>query len=150
MRSHWILLLAAVLPLLPARAADDLDRYKVIFVAPARTSIYIGRLTVTPGPFVRAGSTYKASLGVDLSPYFYHDDARVWIDVSAAKLLALQAGKPIEFSGRVVRKNGQFRRVSGRAVPVNPSSGTLDIRVFLTSQVTISFSTTYRVAAPAR
>jgi len=50
----------------------------------------------------------------------------------------------------VTRSNGQSRRIAGRAVPANPSSGTIDIRVFLTSQVTISFSTTYRVAAPAR
>ncbi len=150
MRSFWILLLAAAVPQLSARAADDLDRYSVIFVATASASIYIGRLTVTPGPFVRAGPTYKASLGVDLSPYFYHDDAKVQIEVPPGKLRALQAGKPIDFNGRVTRSNGQSRRIAGRAIPVNPSSGMIDIHVFLTSQVTISFSTTYQVAAPAR
>jgi hypothetical protein len=150
MRLYWILLLAAAMPHLSARAAEEADRYSVIFVAPARTSIYIGRLTVTPGPFVRAGSVYKASLGVDLSPYFYHDDAKVQIDVPAGKLQALQAGKPIDFSGRVTRSNGQSRRISGRAVPADAFSGTIDIHVFLTSQVTVSFSTTYRVAPPAK
>jgi hypothetical protein len=150
MRLYWILLLAAAMPLLPARAMDDLARYSVIFVAPARTSIYIGRLTVTPGPFVRTGAGYKANLSVDLSPYFYHDDALVQIDVPAAKVLALQRGEAIDFKGSVIRRNGQARRLAGRAVPTNPLAGTIDIHVFLTSQVTVSFSTTYRVAAPAQ
>ena len=146
MRSYRILLLALLLPLLTARAAEDSGRFSVIHVAPARTSIYIGRLTVTPGPFQRTATGYKADLGVDLAPYFYHDDAHVTIEVADAKLGDLQNGKAIDFRGRVIRSNGQSRRLTGRAIPTGPNGGLIEILVYLTSQVTVSFSTTYTVA----
>jgi hypothetical protein len=150
MRFHWILLAAVATPLLPVRAADDLARYSVISVAPARTSIYIGRLTVTPGPFERTPTGYRAALGVDVAPFFYHDDARVVIDVPEVKVRELKNGKAIAFTGRVIRKNGQFRRVTGTATPTGESVGNIDIRVYLTSRMIITFSTTYKVAAPAQ
>jgi hypothetical protein len=141
--------LAAAL-LLPSGRAAAADPYSVIYVAPARTSIFIGRLVVTPSPFFRTAAGYKADLSLVLNPYHYHDEARVFIDVPADNVRRLQAGKAIEFKGRVVRKNGQSRRLTGKAVPAGKTSGSLSILVFLTSQVTVSFATTYTLAAPAR
>jgi hypothetical protein len=150
MRSHWILLLAAALPLPSSRAAQAPDPYAVIHVAPAKTSIYIGRLLVTPSPFVRTASGYTSNLSLELFPYFYHDDAKVYIDVPEAKVMRLQGGNAIEFKGRVVRRNGQSRKLTGRAVPTGNSAGKLSILVYLTSKVTVAFNTTYTLLAPAR
>jgi len=150
MRFHWsVLALASLSPLCRASADDLPARFSVIAVAPATTSIFVGRLTVTPSLFVREATDYKARLGIELWPYGFHDEAKVVIVVGNDQLGQLAGGHPVAFTGHVTRRNGQTRRISGRAVPTGPDSGKLDIRVFLTSQMTISFSTTYQVRQPA-
>jgi len=146
MRPYWTALFAAALAsVCPVRSEGAPARYSIIAVAPAKTSIYIGRLTVTPGLFVRTAAGYEATLAVDLWPYGFHDDAKVSIVVGDEKLARLERGASIDFFGHVTRRNGQTRRISGRATPSGPGSGKLDVRVFLGSQVTVSFSTTYEV-----
>jgi hypothetical protein len=149
MRPFWsAFAVAALAPWTSARADVVPHGLSVIAVAPAKTSIYIGRLTVTPGLFVHDASGYNASLGIDLWPYGYHEDAKVGIAVSAETLARLERGESVEFAGRVTRRNGQTRRVTGRAVPTGPDSGTIEVRVFLGGKISVSFSTTYRSAVP--
>jgi len=151
MRSFWsIFLLAALAPMVTMRADRVPVSLSVISVAPAEASIYVGRLTVTPDLFVRDSTGYKSNLGIDLWPFSYHEDARVAIVVGADALARLEGGQAIEFSGRITRRNGQTRRISGRAVPTSPEAGKLFVRVYLSSQITVSFSTTYRASTLPR
>jgi hypothetical protein len=129
-------------------AAQPVIRDSTIIVAPAKTSIYVGHLAVLPGPFTWNGTGFEANLTVTLEPYGFHDEAKVHIQVGDDELERLQRGETIDFKGRVVRENGQTRRLTGRAVPSGPTAGKLDIRVFLSSQITVSFATTYQVVPP--
>jgi hypothetical protein len=149
MRPYWfIVFLAALAPVM--RAAEPMLRNSTIVVAPAKTSIYIGRLTVLPAPFAWDGTGFEASLTVALEPYGIHDEARVTIQVSDDDLQRLQRGEVVDFKGRVIRKNGQTRRLTGRAIPIGPAGGKLDIKVFMSSQITVSFATTYQVLPPVK
>jgi hypothetical protein len=150
MRSHGFILFLAVLLVPVLRGAAPALRNSTIIVTPAKTSIYIGRLTVSPGPFTWNGAGFEASLRIVLEPYGFHDEAKVDIQVGDDELRQLERGEPVDFKGRVIRQNGQTRRLVGHAVPTGPAGGKLDIRVFMSSQITVSFATTYQVIPPAK
>lgn len=129
------------------RAADEasLLNYAQVEVAPAKTSIYIGRVTMTMPAFARKDGRYEASYEAKVVPYFFYNEAgRLAIEVSDEQLRALARGEAIEFRGRAVRSDGEERRVEGKATPADATSGKIKVRVFVSKRVELIFNTTYR------
>ena len=139
-------LFAAVFFLAGAHAAEaTLGRYDQVDIAPAKTSIYIGRVTMTMPTFVRSGTTYEAAYIAKVFPYFfYNETGRLSIDVSDETLRALDRGEAIEFKGRGISSDGAERRIEGKATPAGPNEGKIKVRVFVSKRIELIFNTTYR------
>jgi hypothetical protein len=143
----WSLLLASALLLaLNARGGEALlDRYATITVEPAKTSIYIGSITLTTTVFVREGNSYAASYSARVFPYFFYDEkGKLWIDTSDDDLRRLERGESVSFTGHARSDDGAERRVEGRADPANAGSGKIKVRIFVSKRIELVFNTTYQ------
>lgn len=144
-----VCLFVAALPFSAGAGATSLERYGRVDIAPTKTTIYIGTVSMRMPTFVRSDGIYSAPYAAKVFPYFfYNENGRLSIDVADAALRQLARGEPIEFTGRGVSSRGQLRHIEGRAVPVDASSGTIKVRVFVTKKIQLIFNTTYRFAEP--
>ncbi len=132
------------------RAADaDLSRYERVEIAPTKTSIYIGSVSMTMPTFVRHDGTYSSTYSAKVFPYFfYNEKGRLSIDVSDDDLRRLEHGEPIELHGHGESSTGDVRRIEGRAVPVDARGGKIKVRVFVSKKIQLIFNTTYRFEPP--
>ncbi len=122
------------------------SRYDRVEVAPTKTSIYIGRVTMTMPAFVRAGGTYETTYTAKVFPYFfYNESGRLTIDISDEMLRALDRGEAIEFKGRGVSTTHDDRRVEGKVTPTGTAEGKIKVRVFVSKRIELIFNTTYRL-----
>ncbi len=136
-----VLLFSAAL----ATASDDLGVYARVDIAPTKTSIYIGSVSMTMPTFVRENGTYSAAYTAKVFPYFfYNEKGTLSIDVGDDELRRLERGEPVDFEGRGVNADGEERRVAGRAVPTDAHSGEIKVRVFVSKRIQLIFNTTYR------
>jgi hypothetical protein len=116
-----------------------------VVIAPTKTSIYIGSVALALEPFLRNGDTYSAAYQAKVFPYFFlGEGGELSVRVSEDSLQKLQAGEPIDFSGRAVNRDGEERRIEGRASPADTLSGKLKVRVFVSPRIELIFNTTYR------
>ncbi|HEY0945508.1 MAG TPA: hypothetical protein VGD81_09580 [Opitutaceae bacterium] len=119
-------------------------------VETAKTSIYVGSVTLAMPPFQRGGATYASTYSARVFPYFfYNESGRIAIDIPDADLRRLAAGETIHFTGRAENNDGEPRRVEGRAVPADAHSGRIKVRVWVTSKIELIFNTTYRFTGDA-
>jgi len=126
-------------------AERNLTRFDRAEIAAAKTSIYIGSVTMTTPPFVRTAGVYEADYTAKVFPFLFSSEAgRLRINVSNDALHQLEAGEAIEFTGLAIRADGLERRVEGKATPVDPHSGRIKVRVFVSKRIELIFNTTYR------
>ncbi len=140
------LLLAVVLALGPGAHAETapLSRYAMVNVEPAKTSIYIGSITLTTTPFIREGTAYSASYSARVFPYFfYNEKGKLWIDTSDNDVRRLERGETVNFTGHAVSDDGAERRIEGRAVPADAGGGKIKVRIFVSKRIDLVFNTTY-------
>ncbi len=115
-----------------------------VAVAPTKTSIYIGTVSLTMPVFTRSSGGFESSYTARVFPYFFFSESgTLRVEVSDEQLGRLIAGTPIEFSGRAVRSDGAVRSVTGRAAPDDADSGRLKVRVSVTRRIELVFDTTY-------
>lgn len=128
-----------------ARADALARRYGRVEVAPTKTSIYIGSISMTMPTFVRHGSAYAAAYSAKVFPYFFYNErGTLTVDITDAQLAALAAGQPIDFAGHAVNDRGAERRVTGSATPWDARTGALKVRVYVSKRISLTFHTTYR------
>ena len=133
--------------LLARVAAEEvsLDRFNRVEIAPTKTSIYIGSVSMTLPVFERQNGTYSSTYTAKVFPYFfYNEHGRLSIDVSDEDLRRLERGETINLKGRGVSSDGGIRPVEGRAVPADARSGKIKVRVFVSKKIQLIFNTTYR------
>lgn len=119
-------------------------------VETAKTSIYVGNVTLAMPPFQRGGATYASTYTARVFPYFfYNESGQIAIDIPDEDLRRLAAGETIHFTGRAENADRQPRRVEGRAVPVDAHSGKIKVRVWVSSKIELIFNTTYRFTGDA-
>jgi hypothetical protein len=146
---RWLIAWAVLAGATVTRAGDATpDRFARVVVEPARTSIYLGSVSLTMPPFVRSGDSYAAPYTAKVFPFiFYNETGNLQVDVPADLLAKLAQGEPIEFHGRAVRDGGAERRVEGKATPADATTGKLKVRVFYSKRIELIFNTTYRFEA---
>jgi hypothetical protein len=126
---------------------QPIDPYARVTVAPTKTSIYIGRVSLEMTTFERAGGSYSSSYTAKVFPYFfYNESGQLSVEISDAALRQLERGEVIEFQGRAVTTGGDERRITGRATPNSASSGKIKVRVALPGGIELIFNTTYAFA----
>ena len=133
---------------LVARATGDaaLERYDLVTIAPASTSIYVGSVSLVLTPFVRKSGVYHSNYVAKVFPYFFWgEQGWITIDLSDDDLRQLAKGDVVQFKGRGGNKDGEERRIEGRAVPADVNSGKIKVRVFVSKRIQLIFNTTYRI-----
>lgn len=119
--------------------------YDHVVIPPAKTSVYVGSVTLTMPDFVRQGGVYESSYAAKVFPYFFSNErGRVYVEIPDPLLEQLARGERIEFKGRGVRDDGVERRIEGTATPADAMSGKLKVRVFVSRKIELIFNTTYR------
>jgi hypothetical protein len=151
----WLCLLGATClvltgtPVSGATATDPaLARFAEVDATPVKTSIYIGTVTLLPGPFLRIPGQYTATYAAKVFPYFFADESgRMYIDVTDDMIRQIAAGQPIRFRGKAIRTDGAVRTVEGSATPTSANGGNLKVKIHVGKHLTLSFGTTYQLAA---
>ena len=147
----WLPCLLLFLGAFVARAEDvPSSRYSTVEIDKAKTSIYVGSVTMTMPPFTRGkdgvfASTYTAKV----FPFFmYNDKGKILIEVSDESLRKLENGETIQFTGRGLSDKGEEYHVEGRAVPANSTSGKIKVKVAVSKKIELIFNTSYRFPEP--
>ncbi len=120
----------------------DWDR---ITVPAMKTSIYVGSVTLTTGVFERQGSTLSTTYEVKVRPWFFWGETgHFTLSLSAANLASLAKGEVVEFSGEAVNHRHKPRQVTGRAQPVDATTGKFKVRI-KADGVELIFNSNYRL-----
>lgn len=147
-----VLLLSAALLLTGLRAPAQEDpagqlhpRHRVATVDTAKTSIYIGSVTLTMPPFERSGEVYRSTYRAKVFPYFFYNEAgKIAITLSDDDLRRIGTGETVHFNGEAEDTTGDPRRIEGRVVPDDAVSGQIKVRVWVSKNIELIFNTTYR------
>ncbi|MGH7956750.1 MAG: hypothetical protein ACREH8_07035 [Opitutaceae bacterium] len=137
----------------PVGAASEalMAAYMRVEVAPAKTSIYLGSVSMTMPTFVRVNGGYEAAYVAKVFPFFfYNETGRLRVEIPDASLRQLERGETIEFTGRAVREDGAGRRVEGKITPADAGWGKIKVRVFYSKRIELIFNTTYRFVESSR
>ena len=120
-------------------------RYRRVEVAPTKTSIYVGTVSLTLPPLERRKDGYTTTYEAKVFPFFfYNETGRLWIEFSDEQLRRLERGERVSFQGHAQRADGSEHRVEGSVTPADVMSGKVKVRVFATMSVELIFNTTYR------
>lgn len=139
-------LLACLLLTVAALTAAE-DRYATVAIEPAKTSIYIGNVTMTMPTFRRAAGRYESSYVAKVFPYFFYNErGTLGIDFTDEQLAKLAGGERVEFKGQAKSDAGEDRRIEGHATPTDANSGKIKVRVFVSKKIELIFNTTYSFA----
>jgi hypothetical protein len=134
-----------------ASLAAAQDPHAAVEIAPAKTSIYIGSVTMIMPTFQRTGARYESSYVARVFPYFFYNErGTLAIDFTAEQLTRLDRGERVDFQGRARSESGEPRRIEGHATPTDATSGKIKVRVFVTEKIELIFNTTYRFTSKAR
>jgi hypothetical protein len=125
----------------PAAAPTNWDR---VSVAPMKTSIYVGSVTLTTEPFVRSGSTLSTSYTAKVWPWFFWGETgRITITLTDANLASMARSETTEFKGEAFNHKNKPRTVTGRTQPADAVSGKFKIRI-LADGYELVFNGNYR------
>lgn len=120
-------------------------RHRIATVETAKTSIYIGSVTLTMPPFQRNGEVYRSTYQAKVFPYFFYNEAgKIAITLSDEDLRRIGAGEVVHFTGEAEDTTGDPRRIEGRVVPDDAISGKIKVRVWVSKNIELIFNTTYR------
>jgi hypothetical protein len=143
---NWLLLLCSLTAVVALRAADpQLAQYDAVTIAPTKTSIYIGSVSMTLPTFARVNGTYSSTYAARVFPYFfYNEKGRLSIDITDDQLRALARGETVDFEGSGMSSENEPRRIAGKATPFDATTGKIKVRVFVSKKIQLIFNTTYR------
>ena len=142
---HLICAVSGLLALGAFAADESLARYDRVAVDPAKTSIYIGSVTMSFTPATRKAGVYEAEYAAKVFPYFFMGEkGKLALDAPDEALRRLARGETVQFTGRGVSTDGSERRFEGEATPSDAASGKLKIRVFVSPRIKLIFNTTYQ------
>jgi hypothetical protein len=120
-------------------------RYRRVEVAPTKTSIYLGTVSLVLPPLERRQDEYTTTYEAKVFPFFFYNvTGRLRIEFSDEQLRRLERGERVAFQGRAQRANGSEHRVEGTVTPTDATSGKVKVRVFATRLVELIFNATYR------
>lgn len=140
-----VVLGAVAAGLVRAETTPILTGWDRISVAPMKTSIYIGSVTLTLGVFERQGSTLSTTYTAKVFPWFFWGETgRITIGLSDANLASLAKGETAEFAGDGVNQKNKPRKVTGRAQPADATSGKFKVRV-MADGVELIFNSNYQL-----
>ena len=131
---------------LRADTAPILTGWGRLSVAPMKTSIYVGSVTLSTGVFERQDSTLGTTYTAKVFPWFFWGESgKITISLTAENLVNLAKGEKAEFTGEAFNHRNKPRQVTGRAEPANATSGKFKVRI-IADGVELIFNGTYQFA----
>jgi hypothetical protein len=119
--------------------------HQTVVIAPTKTSVYIGSVSMTMPPFQRVQDRYESTYVAKVFPYFfYNEQGKLAIDFSDDQFAQLARGERVNFKGSGRSDDGEDRHVEGTATPTDAESGKIKVRVFVSKKIQLIFNTTYR------
>jgi len=95
-----------------AASAATQDPHHTVEIAPAKTSIYIGSVTMTMPALHRSGGSYASSYAARVFPYFFYNErGKLTIDFSDEQITQLDRGERVDFKGQAKSESGELRRI---------------------------------------
>lgn len=148
-RTGWVALcLAWAAALAIAADAPVPSHFSRVTIESTKTSIYIGTVAMTMPAFIRKDGGYEASYVAKVFPYFfYNEQGTMRIVFPDESLRKLAQGEVVEFSGRAQNRDGEERRIEGKATPDDGAGGLkgkIKVRVWVSKRVELIFNTTYQ------
>ena len=124
-----------------SRPAGDWD---VVTVAPMKTSIYVGSVTLTTTDFRREGDRFTTTYEAKVRPWFFWSETgRATITMTAAQLEKLAKGERVEFTGGGANHKNKPRTISGYAERTDGATGKIKVRLNADG-IELIFNGTYR------
>ena len=143
LRLCLLLLLGAVAPL-TADTTQPAGEWDSVTVAPIKTSIYVGSVTLTTGEFRRDGDRFAATYEAKVWPWFFWGETgRITITLPQTELARLARGERVEFTGEAFNHKNKPRHVTGRAERVDAATGRIKVRIGV-DDTELIFNGTYR------
>ena len=129
---------------LRATVAPELTPWNQVAIAPMQTSIYVGSVSLTPGIFVRHGTSIATTYEAKVRPWFFWGETGVInISIPEPDLARLAQGESINFTGSATNHKNKPRSVTGRAQPLDATTGKIKVRI-KADGVELIFNSTYR------
>jgi hypothetical protein len=138
------LLLLTAVGLARADTSQQVGEWDSVTVAPGKTSIYVGSVTLTTGEFRRDGDTFTTTYEATVRPWFFwNETGRITITLPLADLEKLARGERVEFKGEAFNHKNKPRHVTGRADRTGAATGTIKVRIGV-DDTELIFNSTYR------
>jgi hypothetical protein len=116
-----------------------------VIVAPMKTSIYVGSVTLTTTDFVQTGDEFASTYEAKVRPWFFWGETgRITIKLPGSELTRLALGQTVEFTGEASNHKNKPRTVTGRAQPTEPLSGKIKVRI-MADGIELIFNGTYQL-----
>lgn len=137
-----------------SRAADPAPvaatGWDSVTVAPMKTSIYVGSVTLTTEAFVRTGSTLASTYEAKVRPWFFWGETgKITITLTDANLASMARSEASEFTGEAANHKNKPRTVTGRIQPADATSGKIKVRI-MADGVELVFNGTYKFASSGK
>ena len=111
-----------------------------------KTSIYVGSVTLSTGPFERTGDKWTTTYNAKVFPWFpWSEHGDITITLTEAELAQLAKGETVEFTGDAQNHKKKPRKVTGRAQPADDHSGKIKVRIAV-DDVELIFNGSYELA----
>lgn len=149
MRLIWLqLCLLLALTGVTSHASDALTPgASRVIVAPMKTSIYVGSVTLTTADFVQAGDEFTSTYEAKVRPWFFWGETgRISIKLTGSELTRLALGQTVEFKGEATNHKNKPRTVTGRAQPAEALAGKIKVRI-MADGIELIFNGSYQLAA---
>lgn len=144
LRLYLLLVLGAVAPLRADLAHLTSPR---VTVAPMKTSIYVGSVTLTTTDFLQSDESFKATYEAKVRPWFFWGETgHITIKLPVTDLTRLALGQTVEFTGEAANHKNKPRTVTGRAQPGNGNGGKIKVRI-MADGIELIFNGTYQLMA---
>ncbi|MGB8356202.1 MAG: hypothetical protein WCD79_20055 [Chthoniobacteraceae bacterium] len=128
-------------------AADKAGGPKcTMFVDPACTTVYLGKVNLTVNPLVHRGKFYLGGYAIKVMPYtFKNEQGTLKMDISDEAFQKLTEGKAVEFTGKATNeKNGKQKVVTGKTAPSGNGCGVATFTI-VTDHGLMVFNTPYHL-----
>ena len=116
-----------------------------LLIDPSSTSVPLrGKASLIVGPLTHRDGNYAGDYQLKVRPYFFKSETgSLLLAASDDAVRKLQAGKPINFTGKAVtREDGRIHIVLGRATPSSGDRGSVTFSI-ITDDAKIVFNTSY-------
>lgn len=119
--------------------------WDAVTVAPMKTSIYIGTVTLTTAKFRREGDKFSTTYEAKVRPWFFWSEkGHASITLPQAELDRLAKGERVGFTGEGINHRNKPRQITGYAERADGVSGKIKVRL-IADGIELIFNGSYQL-----